>query len=84
MMIEKKDAFNPYDGLSLEDIKKAKNLGRNLVINMPLPAMCEGCKNGENYYMAHCLHYYASRELDSIARGEYKKRKKEDKKVLAQ
>lgn len=66
-IIEKKDAFNPYDGLSLEALQKARELAKNLVKNMPPPSMCEGCTPGMNYYMANALHYYNSRELDSIA-----------------
>ena len=40
--------------------------------------MCENCKEGENYYMANCLHYYASHELDSIAKKNYKKHVKKE------
>ncbi|MFD1256139.1 hypothetical protein ACFQ3S_04980 [Mucilaginibacter terrae] len=78
-MIEKKDAFNPYDGLSLKALQKAKQLGKALVNKMPPPAMCEGCTPGMNYYMANALHYYNSKELDSIARIYYKIHLKEDK-----
>ena len=68
-LIEKRDAFNPYDGLSLDDINKTKELAKHLVNNIPKPAMCENCKEGENYYMANSLHYYASRDLDSIEKS---------------
>ena len=71
-MIEKKDAFNPYDGLGPEDFKKIRELAKKFVANMPPPAMCDGCKADVNYYMAHSLHYYASKELDAIARKQYK------------
>ena len=80
-LIEKKDAFNPYDGLSIEAVNIAKDLGRQLVKKMPPPSMCEGCKNGENYYMANALHYYNSKELDSIAKAQYKIHIKEDEKL---
>ncbi|MFA6087022.1 hypothetical protein [Mucilaginibacter sp.] len=72
-LIERKDALNPYDGLSLEALQKAKQLGKDLVKKMPPPAMCDGCTAGMNYYMANALHYYNSRDLDSIAKSEYKK-----------
>lgn len=72
-LIEKEDAFNPYDGLSLEALKLANRIGENVAKNIPPPAMCEGCTEGQNYYMATCLHYYKSYVLDSIARAEYKK-----------
>lgn len=73
-LIETKDAFNPFDGLSLSAVMKAKQLGQKLIENMPSkPAMCENCKPGMNYYMATALHYYMSAELNSIAVSEYKK-----------
>ena len=65
--IEKRDALNPYDGLSLEALQKAQEIGAALIRNLPPPRMCEGCKNGVNYYMASALHYYNSRELEQIA-----------------
>lgn len=74
-IIENKDAFNPFDGLTLDALQSAKYNGSKISKNMPRPAMCEDCKEGENYYMATCLHYYNSKELDSIAKAEYKKYK---------
>lgn len=71
-LIEQRDAYNTYDGLSLESIELARRLAKELIQNIPKPVMCEGCKDGKNYYMAVSLHYYASRELDSIADVEYK------------
>ncbi|MBP4139413.1 hypothetical protein [Flavobacterium geliluteum] len=76
ILIEEKDALNPYDGLSLDDLNETKKLGSNIIKNIPEPIMCENCKEGVNYYMSNCLHYYNSKELDSIAKkayGEYKK-----------
>jgi hypothetical protein len=78
-LLQKKDAFNPYDGLSLRALQKAQELGINLVKKMPPPSMCEGCTAGVNYYMATALHYYNSRELDSIAKVYYKEHLREDK-----
>ena len=79
-MITKKDVLNPYDGLSLDGINLARNLGRKLVQGIPVPpAMCENCAEGQNYYMAIFLHYYNSQELDRIAKNEFKKSKRQDK-----
>jgi len=79
-LIEQKDAFNPYDGLSQAALNKAEELARNFVKNMP-PATCEDCTGDDNYYMANSLHYYNSKDLDMIAREEYKNHVKEDKKA---
>lgn len=70
-LIEKKDALNPYDGLSLYETQKAEELGKIFIKNIPPPSMCETCINGRNYFMASSLHYYKSKELDSIARKFY-------------
>lgn len=80
-LIEQKDALNPYDGLSLEDLQKSKELGTNLSANIPKPIMCENCKEGDNYYMSNCLHYYISKELDSIAKKAYKNHLKMEKAI---
>jgi hypothetical protein len=71
-LIEERDALNPYDGLTLVELEMAKNLGIDLVKKIPPPSMCEDCKEGDNYYMANCLHYYASSQLDSLAKEKYK------------
>ena len=80
-LIEKKDAFNPYDGLPPDAYQKAKSMGIEIIKNIPPPAMCEGCKGDMNYYMAICLKFYESKELDSVARVLYKEQKKSDKKL---
>ena len=71
-LIKEKDLFNPYDGIDLEEMQKATGLGKNLIRNIPPPSMCENCPDGMNYYMASSLHYYHSRELDSIAKTYYR------------
>jgi hypothetical protein len=76
--IEQIDAFNPYDGLTLEEMKMADEIGIDLIQKMPPPAMCEGCLTGMNYFMATTLHYYNSRELDLTTTRLYKKHKKLD------
>ncbi len=72
LLIEKNDALNPYDGLSAEALLKADECAKDFIRKMPAPAMCEDCKNGKNYFMASILHYYKSRELESIAKKYYK------------
>ena len=78
-LLKKKDAFNPYDWLSLDELEKAKALGKDLVKKITPHLMCEDWTPGMNYYMANALHYYNSRELDSIARVYYKQHLKKDK-----
>ena len=75
---EQIDAFNPYDGLTLEEMKMADQIGIDFIQKMPPPAMCEGCLSGMNYFMANALHYYNSRELDITTKQLYKKHKKSD------
>jgi len=70
--IESKDALNPYDGLDLEALIFIDSLSKKFVNDIPPPAMCEYCDNGENYFMAIILHYYASKEFNNIARKQYK------------
>lgn len=77
--IEKKDALNPYDGLSLAEMEEADKLGKKLIENIPSPVMCEGCSGDKNYYMAIALHYYISKDLDSIAKNTFKIHLKKDK-----
>lgn len=79
-LIEKKDALNPYDGLSLVEMQKAEEIGKDLIKNMPPPVMCESCTPGMNYYMATSLHYYKSKSLHSKAIKLYKEHLKNDKK----
>jgi len=80
-LIERKDALNPYDGLSLTAIQEADKIGIELIKNIPPPAMCENCSGDMNYFMATSLHYYISKELDSIANKLYKLHLKKDKKL---
>lgn len=80
-LIGKEDAFNPYDALSSEAFSTAKTLSIAFVKNMPPPAACEGCKGNQNYYMANALHYYNSKDLDSIAHALYKKYRRSNKKI---
>ena len=73
-LIQKRDVQNPYEAIYNEDIKKAAQFGRKIAKGIPIATLgCEECHNGEKYITANCLHYYKSRELDSIARAEFKK-----------
>ena len=84
-LIKKKDALNPYDGLSLEEIENANKIGIALIKKMPPPAICENCSENVNYFMATALHYYKSKELHNIVSSSYKVHKRNDKKInLAQ
>lgn len=80
ILIRKRDAFNPYDGFYGEARETARKIGIDLIKKMPPPAMCEGCKDGMNYYMAIALHYYKSKDLDNIAKRNYAAHKRKDKK----
>ncbi|MDP5201336.1 hypothetical protein [Flavobacterium sp. DG2-3] len=80
-IIEQRDALNPYDGLSLDDLRRARELGVTLSTNISKPILCENCKEGDNYYMANCLHYYISKELDSIAKKAYRNHLKMEKSI---
>lgn len=80
-LLEKKDTFNPYNGLSGDALDQTKQLATKFIKNMPKSAICENCKEGENYYMANSLHYYASCELDSIACEAYKKKLRLEKEL---
>jgi len=71
-LIEKKDAFNPYDGLSLDEMRKADSIGVLFIKQMPSPKMCENCGDGVNYFVASCLHFYNSKQLERITRTMYK------------
>ena len=76
--IEQIDALNPYDGLTLQEMKVADEIGMALIQKMPAPAMCEGCLTGMNYFMATALHFYNSKDLDKTTKRLYKKHKKTD------
>lgn len=72
-LITKKDLLNTYDGIDFSDLDNAKNLGKEVALNIPDPEYkFDDYKIGQKYYMSSCLRYYASRELDSIAQIEYK------------
>lgn len=72
--INKRDAGNPYEGIYDPKLfKKIDSIAKEFVKNIPPPALCDECKKDQNYFMAQALHFYVSRELDSIAKVELKK-----------
>jgi hypothetical protein len=78
------DLFNPYDDINVyasNNKKLLDSLGGSIPKNLPAYWHAdEADLKGKNVYMCSCLHYYSSKELNSVARGEYKKfRKANDK-----
>jgi len=77
-LIGKKDLFIPAETM-YDEIGNNNDLGKQIIIKMPKPIYphCDECNEEEelkkNYICASCLNYYASRELDSIAKKAYKK-----------
>jgi hypothetical protein len=77
-IMEKEDLFNPNDYIPLSFWPKMKEIGKNAIKYMP--------ENGyfietdfdrrRKYISKTCLNYFASKELDSIAKSEYKVFKK--------
>lgn len=80
-LISKKDFQYHYEPFAYQHYK-IDTLANRIIKNMPKPIYphCDDCDEKEekedvkkNYFCASCLNYYASRELDSIAKREYKK-----------
>ena len=78
--IAKKDLLVPYEPI-LSYYNRIDTLTTKVIKNMPRPIFphCDDCTKEEelemgkkNYICASCLNYYASRELDSIAKKAYK------------
>lgn len=84
--LKNRDLFNAYSGIDFLSIDKARELGKEIILNMP-PTPYIKIDKGEEYLMkknfisVRCLEFYASRELDSIAKKEYKEKLKEDKRL---
>lgn len=82
-LIGKTDAFNPYDGIYSyleKNWKYIDSIGKSIPKNAPTLWLDD--YKDHNTYLCNCLHYYESRELDSIAKKEYKKNSKRIKKRL--
>lgn len=76
IILQSKDLFSPTTDMTFVIIDEARLLGKAIVTNMP-PAHIKIDKGEEalrkkNFISYACLNYYASRELDSIARKKYK------------
>lgn len=79
-LIGKKDLLVPYEPI-LFQYSKIDTLTTKIIKNIPKPIYphCDDCTNEQeqemlrkNYICASCLNYYASRDLDSIAKKAYK------------
>lgn len=83
-LMGKKDFFSPLASVNIAEANNADILGKKIIQNMPKPIipLCDDCNQKEllkmNYISSNCLNYYASKELDSIARIEYKKHLKKE------
>ena len=73
-LIAKKDLFNTREYFEFDLIDSAKVLGKSIIIKMPTPYinLDESDLKNKNFISMSCLNYYASRELDSIAKKLYK------------
>lgn len=80
-LIAQKDLLVPYEPV-LFQYDKIDTLATRIIKNIPKPIYphCDDCTEEEekenlkkNYICASCLNYYASKELDSIAKNVYKK-----------
>lgn len=74
-LMRKKDLFNSSEYVvNLKNAEIARDLGRKIIENLPPPFIKSDDKDISemNFISASCLHYYASRELDSIAKSAYK------------
>lgn len=73
-LMSKKDLFNSYEGFESEVLDSAKVLGNNIIKNLPKPYinLDEIDLNNKNFISMSCLNYYASKQLDIIAKKAYK------------
>lgn len=73
-LMAQKDLFNSYDGFEFNIIDSAKDLGSTIIKKIPVPfiKLDEADLKNKNFISMTCLNYYASRELDSIAKKAYK------------
>jgi hypothetical protein len=73
-LIAKKDLFNTREYFEFNLIDSAKVLGKSIIKKMPSPYinLDEIDLKNKNFISMSCLNYYASRELDSIAKKAYK------------
>lgn len=83
-LMSKKDLFNSSEIYDFSEMDSARVLGRKIINKIPPPYIHLDDKDitGMNFISATCLHYYASKELDSIAKIAYKKHVKMKKKAF--
>lgn len=83
-LISKKDLLYRYEPFAYQH-NEIDIIANKIIQNIPRPiyAPCDDCTDKEkdeeykkNYICATCLNYYASRELDSIAKKTYNKYEK--------
>jgi hypothetical protein len=75
-LMEKKDLFNSSENyITLKEAEIARIIGKKIIQNLPPPFIKTDDENilGKNFISSSCLHSYASKELDSIAKEAYKK-----------
>jgi hypothetical protein len=83
-LMASKDLFNSSDSENFLDKKLIDSLAKRLILNLPPPSVhVEDLKtiSDKNFIVSTALSYYESKELDSIAKSEYKKKIKENKKL---
>ncbi|MGV9002662.1 hypothetical protein [Flavobacterium sp.] len=77
IILKKKDLFNKNLEIDFSTIDNARSIGKNIIINMPKPFIKideeQNDLKEKNFISYNCLKYYASKELDSIAKFEYEK-----------
>jgi hypothetical protein len=80
-LMSKKDLFNSSEISDFSEMDSARVLGRKIIKNMPPPYIHVDDEDitGMNFISASCLHYYASHELDLIAKAAYKNHVKKEK-----
>ena len=76
-LIAKKDLFNSYDAIDFTTVDFARELGKKIIVKMPMPFIKidigEDEQKNKNFISYNCLNYFDSKELDSIANSEYVK-----------
>jgi hypothetical protein len=77
--------FNPYDEFLAYKIERKiflDSLAASIPKNLPtFWHIDEQEDQGKNVYLCSCLHFYISRELDSVVRVEYERHKTVQEKI---
>lgn len=74
LILKNKDLLSKSLELDFEMIDSARKLGAKFVSKIPKPFIKFEPENvNKNFYCYECLRYYASKDLDVIARNKYKK-----------